>query len=54
MLKTIKRILLAIACLIGALACYTRGLPQGGIAFIVLGIALEGMFWIQLAGKNKN
>ncbi|MCG8609240.1 MAG: hypothetical protein MI864_01775 [Pseudomonadales bacterium] len=52
-MKVITRILLSIACLFAAIACYTFGIPAGGILFLFLGFMLEGLFWFGLFGQKR-
>jgi len=52
-LNTPLRILITIACLLAAIACYAIGVPAGGVAFIVLGIIFEGLFWLRVFGKDQ-
>ena len=51
---TIKRVLIAFACLFAAIACYAFGIPAGGVIFLVLGFLLEGAFWFQLTRRKRD
>ena len=53
-MRQFKRILIAVACLLAAIGCYVFGIPAGGIAFLVLGVIFEGMFWLSILGKKRN
>ncbi len=48
------RVIVAITCLIGAIACYVSGVPTGGAIFLALGLTLESLFWIGLVGRKKS
>lgn len=52
-MSTIKRVLIAFACLFAAIACYVFGIPAGGAIFLVLGLLLEGLFWFQLTRRKR-
>lgn len=52
-MKTFVRFLAAIMCLLLAIAAFSFGVPIGGVAFVILGIALEGLFWHGILGKRK-
>ncbi len=52
-MSVITRVIIAIACLIAASACYALGVPAGGVVFLLLGILFEGLFWFNLFGKKK-
>lgn len=43
-----KRWLILIACLLGALICYTIGFAHGMYIVLGIGVALELAFWIKL------
>ncbi|WP_323846326.1 hypothetical protein [Microbulbifer magnicolonia] len=47
-----KKHLITILCLLAALACYIFGVPAGGALFVVLGIVLEGIFWVRLLRRS--
>lgn len=47
------RVLIALVCLFLAIACFTFGIKVGGAVFVILGIALEGMFWWGLFGSKR-
>ena len=51
-MKLLKRILLTVLCFFAAIACYVFGIPAGGAAFFVLGMAFEVMFWFGMLGKK--
>jgi hypothetical protein len=53
-LKLMTRISILIVFLIAAIACYANGIPRGGIAFTLLGVIFEGLFWIGLLGRKKS
>ena len=44
----LKRWMITVFCLFAAIACYTFGIPAGGILFLVFGVLLEGIFWTRL------
>lgn len=48
------RLLIAVLCLFAAIACYVFGTPAGGLLFLLLGVALEGVFWMMLFRKRNN
>lgn len=48
-----RRWLLTLACLPGALACYTIGLNQGALLLLGLGLALEAWFWIRVFNLDR-
>ncbi|UTW49615.1 hypothetical protein [Bacterioplanoides sp. SCSIO 12839] len=50
----IKRFVLMVVCLLAAIGCYTFGIPKGGIAFLLLGLVFEGLFWFGLLGNRKH
>lgn len=52
-LKTLIRILIAIAFLAAAIICYIFGAPAGGVLFLILGLVFEATFWGLLLRKNK-
>jgi len=52
-LKVIARVLLLVFCFFAAIACYTFGIPAGGIIFLSLGIVFEGLFWTGIFGRKK-
>jgi hypothetical protein len=45
-MKVVYRVLLSIAVILAALLCYSAGSMTGVVAFFVLGIVLEGVFWL--------
>lgn len=47
------RVALIILFFFAAIACYTFGVPVGGVLFIILGIVFEGMFWFGIFGKKR-
>ena len=52
-MKIITRISILLLLLFAAISCYAIGVPRGTIAFIVLGVIFEGLFWIGLFGRKK-
>ena len=52
-MKPIIRVAVIVLCLFAAIGCYVFGVPAGGVAFIVLGIVFEAMFWLGIFGKWK-
>ncbi len=52
-MKLLKRILLTVLCFFAAIACYVFGIPAGGVAFFVLGMVFEVLFWFGIFGKKK-
>ncbi|WP_420591342.1 hypothetical protein [Bacterioplanoides sp.] len=52
-MEFIKRFVFVIVCLFAAIACYTFGIPQGGVLFLIAGLVFEGLFWFGLVGKKK-
>ncbi|MBY6211828.1 hypothetical protein KUV95_09680 [Microbulbifer agarilyticus] len=52
-MSSLKRILIAFACLFAAIACYVFGIPAGGVIFLVFGMLLEGLFWFQLTRRKR-
>ena len=52
-MNVVYRVILVIACFFAAIACYSFGIPAGGIAFFVLGVIFEGLFWVGIFGKKK-
>ncbi len=49
----LKRILFTIICFFAAIACYVFGIPAGGIAFFLLGLIFEGLFWFGVLGPKS-
>ncbi|WP_419810237.1 hypothetical protein [Bacterioplanoides sp.] len=49
-----KRFVLLAVCLFAAIGCYTFGIPKGGIAFLLLGLVFEGLFWFGLLGNRSD
>lgn len=47
-MKLLQRWLITLLCLFAAIACYVFGIPAGGAIFLVLGVVLEGLFWVRL------
>ncbi|MGI2260627.1 hypothetical protein [Shewanella sp. GXUN23E] len=52
-MKRLHRFLLLSALLITALVCYLFGQLSGALGFLVLGIGMEILFWMQLFTGNK-
>ncbi len=52
-MNVISRALLIVVCFFAAIACYVFGIPAGGVAFVVLGVIFEGLFWMGIFGKRK-
>ncbi|WP_086929366.1 hypothetical protein [Agarilytica rhodophyticola] len=52
-MNRLVRVALTIGCFFTAIACYVFGVPVGGIAFIILGVIFEGLFWVGVFGKKK-
>lgn len=52
-MELLKRILLTVLCFFAAMGCYVFGIPAGGIAFLLLGLVFEGLFWLGLLGPKK-
>lgn len=52
-MKLLKRVLLTVLCFFAAIACYVFGIPVGGIAFLILGMAFEVLFWFGVFGKKS-
>ncbi|ACR13171.1 putative lipoprotein [Teredinibacter turnerae T7901] len=53
-MKTLFRIAIIVGCFLLAIACYVFGIPYGGIAFFLLGLIFEALFWIGIFKKKKN
>jgi len=53
-LKSARRIIITLFCLLAAIACYVIGIPIGGVLFLVLGIIFEGVFWLRLFRRNED
>lgn len=51
-MNSIKRLIIAIFCFFAAIACYVFGVPAGGALFLLLGVVLEGAFWVMLFRKK--
>lgn len=51
-MKTLKRILFTLVCFFAAIACYTFGIPQGGVLFLLLGLGFEVLFWFGVFGNK--
>lgn len=51
-MRFIYRVLVVVACFFAAIACYSFGIPAGGIVFFILGIIFEGLFWTGIFGKK--
>lgn len=49
-----RRWMLTLACLLGALVCYTAGLQQGALLLFGLGLALEAWFWIRVFNLDRS
>lgn len=52
-MKIMYRVALTVVCFFAAIACYSFGIPAGGIVFLVLGLVFEGLFWTGIFGKKK-
>lgn len=52
-MSSIPRLLLIVVCFFAAIACYVFGAPAGGVAFIILGLVFEGLFWTGIFGRKK-
>jgi hypothetical protein len=44
---------IVVFCFFAAIACYVFGVPAGGVAFVVLGLIFEGLFWAGIFGGKK-
>ncbi|MEY4589901.1 MAG: hypothetical protein RL497_1977 [Pseudomonadota bacterium] len=53
-MNVITRVVIVVACFFAAIACYSFGVPAGGVIFLLAGLMLEGMFWRGIFGKKKN
>ncbi len=51
-MKLLKRVLFTVLCFFAAIACYVFGIPAGGVAFFILGLIFEALFWLGLLGKK--
>ena len=49
----IRRIGFSVFCLFAAIGCYSFGVPTGGVAFFVLGMGFEVLFWFGIFGRRK-
>jgi|GEM_PF-2053307 len=52
-MKLLLRILLQLALLATAIFCLFAGAASGAVTFIVLGAAMEVLFWLQLIPTRK-
>lgn len=52
-MRIIYRVTVVLACFIGAVACYLKGVPAGGAIFLLLGLMLELGFWAGVFGRKK-
>lgn len=52
-MRIFYRASIVIACFFTAIACYVVGIPAGGAVFLLLGLALEDMFWIGLFRRKR-
>lgn len=52
-MRIIYRVTVVLACFIGAVACYLKGVPAGGAIFFLLGLMLELGFWAGVFGRKK-
>lgn len=52
-MKTFKKCLLLVVLIIAAISSYSYGVSAGILAFVVLGMTLELIFWLQLFKKKK-
>lgn len=52
-MNILLRLALIVTCFFAAIACFVFGVPFGGIAFVVLGIAFEGLLWLGIFGKKN-
>ena len=46
------RHLITLLCLVAAVASYIVGNTSGAAVFPVLGVLLEGMFWLRIFGQK--
>lgn len=51
-MKPVTRWISLSLLLVAALSAYAYGSATSAVAFIILGMLLEGTFWIGLLGKN--
>lgn len=52
-MRIIYRVTVVLVCFIGAVACYLKGVPEGGAVFFLLGLLFELGFWGGLFGSKK-
>lgn len=52
-MKTFYRIIILLALLLGAIASYSYSSQTGMFIFVVLGVALEIAFWLNLMPRRK-
>lgn len=52
-MKPVMRLISLSLLLIAALSAYAYGSATSALVFIILGMLLEGTFWIGLLGKRK-
>ncbi|QYX65067.1 hypothetical protein K2227_01640 [Shewanella putrefaciens] len=52
-MKPVTRWISLSLLLVAALSAYAYGSATSAVAFIILGMLLEGTFWIGLLGKRK-
>ena len=51
--RMIRRVFVVPVCFFAAIACYSFGVPAGGVIFIILGVLFEGLFWRGVFGARK-
>ncbi len=52
-LKLLHRVMLILALFVTATICYIAGNATGTTTFIVLGVAVEILFWLQIIPSKK-
>lgn len=52
-MEFIKRFIFVIVCFFAAIACYTFGIPRGGMLFFLAGLVFEVLFWLGIFGRKK-
>jgi len=52
-MKSPKRLIITILCLLAAITCYLFGVEAGGALFLVLGMVFEGIFWVRVFRRSK-
>ncbi|ATD10354.1 hypothetical protein PPIS_b1367 [Pseudoalteromonas piscicida] len=53
-MKTLYRIAILLALLIGVIAAYSYSSHTGMFIFVILGVALEIAFWLKLIPRRNN